>query len=148
MQRTSTRFARTRAPLRQIPARRWARGAAGLAVLCTLIAVAEPPQQSPSPNPDAPYLRPEANRLPDKNDQMQMRDDQAKKQGFEAANTERKRQIADDTSKLLELATQLKAEVDKTSKDTLSINVIRKAESIEKLAHGVKEKMKLTVGAS
>ena len=49
---------------------------------------------------------------------------------------------------LLELATQLKDEVDKTSKDTLSLNVIRKAESIEKLAHGVKEKMKLTMGAS
>jgi hypothetical protein len=85
---------------------------------------------------------------PDKNAQMQMHEDQSKKANFEAANAERKRQIADDTAKLLELATQLKAEVDKTSKDTLSINVIRKAESIEKLAHGVKEKMKLTMGAS
>jgi len=85
---------------------------------------------------------------PDKNQQMQMEDGQAKKQGFEKANVERKRQIAEDTSKLLELATQLKNEVDKTNKDTLSINVIKKAESIEKLAHGVKEKMKLTIGAS
>ena len=85
---------------------------------------------------------------PDKNAQMAMQDNKSKKASFEAANEERKRQIADDTSKLLELATQLKAEVDKTSKDTLSINVIRKAESIEKLAHGVKEKMKLTIGAS
>ena len=85
---------------------------------------------------------------PDKNAQMAMQNDRSKKASFEAANEERKRQIADDTSKLLALATQLKAEVDKTSKDTLSINVIRKAESIEKLAHGVKEKMKLTIGAS
>lgn len=85
---------------------------------------------------------------PDKNAQMKMHDEQAKKQGFEAANIERKKQILEDTSKLLELATQLKAEVDKTNKDTLSLNVIRKADSIEKLAHGVKEKMKLTVGAS
>jgi hypothetical protein len=38
--------------------------------------------------------------------------------------------------------------VDKTDKDTLSINVIRKAEMIEKLAKGVKEKMKLTAAAS
>jgi hypothetical protein len=121
------------------------RGAVGLGILTALMAVA---QQSPNPNPDKPYLMPEANRLPDKNAQMQMHDDQSKKAGFEAANTERKRQIADDTSKLLELATQLKAEVDKTSKDTLSLNVIRKAESIEKLARGVKEKMKLTMGAS
>ena len=85
---------------------------------------------------------------PDKNQQMGMQADQSKKQVFEKANAERKRQIADDTTKLLELATQLKAEVDKTSKDTLSIDVIKKAESIEKLAHGVKEKMKLTIGAS
>ena len=41
-----------------------------------------------------------------------------------------------------------KAEVDKTTKDTLSISVIRKADAIEKLAHEVKEKMKLTVGAN
>ena len=116
-----------------------------MAVLTTFMAVGQPPQQ---PIPDVPYLRPETNRPPDKNAQMQMHDDQAKARSVEAANAERKRQIADDTSKLLELATQLKAEVDKTSKDTLSINVIRKAESIERLAHGVKEKMKLTMGAS
>jgi hypothetical protein len=30
----------------------------------------------------------------------------------------------------------------------LSLNVIRKADEIEKLAHDVKEKMKLTVGGS
>jgi hypothetical protein len=34
--------------------------------------------------------------------------------------------------------------VDNTSKDTLSLDVIRKAEQIEKLAHSVKQKMKLT----
>jgi hypothetical protein len=146
MQRTSNRIAVHGARLFHGPARRWIRGAIGLTVLTTLIAVAQPPQ-APSGNHDAPYLRPEANRLPDKNDQMQLNSDQAKKQYFEAANAERKRQINDDTAKLLELATQLKSEVDKTSKDTLSINVIRKAESIEKLAKGVKEKMKLTVGA-
>jgi hypothetical protein len=38
--------------------------------------------------------------------------------------------------------------VDKTTKDTLSLSVIRKAGEIEKLAHNVKEKMKLTVGGS
>jgi hypothetical protein len=42
----------------------------------------------------------------------------------------------------------LKAEVDKTNKDMLSLNVIRKADEIEKLAHDVKEKMKLTIGGS
>jgi hypothetical protein len=147
MQRTSSRITTQGAEPPWNLVRRWIRPAAGLAVLTALLAAAQPAQQSTA-NPDRPYLLPEANRLPDKNDQMQLHDNQAKKQDFEAANAERKKQIADDTSKLLELATQLKAEVDKTSKDTLSINVIRKAESIEKLAKGVKEKMKLTVGAS
>jgi hypothetical protein len=61
-----------------------------------------------------------------------------------AASTQRKTQIADDTAKLLKLATDLKTEVDKTDKDTLSVNVIRKADEIEKLAHSVREKTKLT----
>jgi hypothetical protein len=147
MQRTSNRIAAQVTRPFHGPARRWIRGVTGLCALTALIAVAQPPQQNPGMNPDKPYLSPDANRLPDKNDQMKLNSDQSKKEHFEAANAERKRQIADDTAKLLELATQLKSEVDKTSKDTLSINVIRKAESIEKLAKGVKEKMKLTVGA-
>jgi hypothetical protein len=48
----------------------------------------------------------------------------------------------EDTDKLLALATQLKQEVDKTNKDVLSVDVIRKADEIEKLAHSVKERMK------
>ena len=146
MQRNSNRIAFDAPGFFRSPSRRWIRGAAGVAVMATLIAVAQPPQQSPSTGPDAPYLRPEANRLPDKNDQVKLNTDQAKRAHFEAANAERQKQIADDTAKLLALATELKSEVDKTSKDTLSINVIRKAESIERLAKGVKEKMKLTVG--
>jgi hypothetical protein len=67
-------------------------------------------------------------------------------QNLEAANAERRKQIADDSARLLKLATDLKAEVDKTTKDTLSLSVIRKAEEIEKLAHSVKDKMRLTAG--
>jgi hypothetical protein len=89
-----------------------------------------------------------ANQAPDANSQMQMHDSQAKQKEFSAANEERKRQIAEDSANLLKLATELKAEVDKTSKDTLSLTVIRKAGAIEKLAHDVKEKMKLTVGTN
>ena len=63
-----------------------------------------------------------------------------------AASTERRKQIADESAILLKLATDLKAEVDKTTKDTLSLNVIRKADQIEKLAHNVKEQMTTAVG--
>jgi hypothetical protein len=86
------------------------------------------------------------NRTPDANDMTRIREQQSKQQNFEAANIERKRQIAEDSARLLKLATDLKIEVDKTNKDTLSLIVIRKAEEIERLAHNVKEKMKLTVG--
>jgi hypothetical protein len=89
---------------------------------------------------------PEAEPVPDANAQMRMREENEKKQDFAAANAERKKQIAEDSAKLLKLATDLKAEVDKTNKDTLSLAVIRKADEIERLAHNVKEKMKLTVG--
>lgn len=87
-------------------------------------------------------------RIPDANDIMTMNQQQAKKNSFEAANLERKRQIADDVAQLLKLATELKAEVDKTGNVDVSVEVIRKAETIERLAAEVKEKMKLTVGAS
>jgi hypothetical protein len=40
------------------------------------------------------------------------------------------------------LSTELKDYVDKTNADVLSVEVLKKAEQIEKLAHSVKEKMK------
>jgi hypothetical protein len=58
------------------------------------------------------------------------------------ADSERKKQISDESTRLLAMAIALKVEVDKTTKDTLSLNVIRKADEIERLAKTVKEKMK------
>jgi hypothetical protein len=57
-------------------------------------------------------------------------------------NLQRQEDIKKDTDKLLSLATELKQDVDKTDENTLSVDVIKKAEEIEKLAHTVKEKMK------
>jgi nitric oxide reductase activation protein len=57
-------------------------------------------------------------------------------------NTDRQKKLVADTAKLLELANELKAAVDKSNKDTLSLDVVRKADAIEKLAHSVKEGMK------
>ncbi len=72
----------------------------------------------------------------------------SRKEKAEAAEAVRKQQLADDSARLLALAIALKAEVDKTSKDTLSLTVIRKADEIEKLAHTVREAIKQTAGAS
>jgi nitric oxide reductase activation protein len=125
-----------------------AAGFMAIAALAMLTGAAQPALQAPSQNPDKPYLLPEANRLPDANEQMKMRDKQATQQSFDEANAERKKQLSEDSAKLLSLAMALKVEVDKTNKDLLSLNVIRRADEIEKLAHNVKEKMKLTVGGN
>ncbi|MGA8272702.1 MAG: hypothetical protein WB919_14170 [Candidatus Sulfotelmatobacter sp.] len=47
-----------------------------------------------------------------------------------------------DTEKLLTLAQELKDSVGKTNVNILSVEVLKKANEIEKLAHSVKEKMK------
>lgn len=57
-------------------------------------------------------------------------------------NNDRQKRLVADTDKLLALATELKQEVDKTNKDIMSVDVIKKADEIEKLAHSVKERMK------
>jgi hypothetical protein len=51
-------------------------------------------------------------------------------------------QLLADTQKLYELTQELKAEVAKSNKGTLSIAVIKKAEEVEKLAKSLKEKMR------
>lgn len=55
---------------------------------------------------------------------------------------ERRKRLRSDTEKLLQLSTELKEQVEKASKDELSLDVVRKAAEIEKLAHDVKEHMK------
>jgi len=47
-----------------------------------------------------------------------------------------------DTDKLLKLSVELKQSVDQSDENVLSLDVIKKAEEIEKLARSVKEKMK------
>jgi hypothetical protein len=62
------------------------------------------------------------------------------------ANKKRQQDIRNDTDKLFQLATDLKAAVDKSNENLLSLDVVRKADEVEKLAKKVKEKMKEAVG--
>ncbi len=50
-------------------------------------------------------------------------------------------QIGEQTAQILKLAMDLKAEVDKTNKDVLSLRVIRKADEIQRLAHSARLRM-------
>lgn len=65
------------------------------------------------------------------------REKQAKMQ-----NEERQRRLVEDTEKLLALATQLHDDVAKSNKNILSIDVVKRADEIERLAHSVKDRMR------
>ena len=56
--------------------------------------------------------------------------------------SERQKQLVADTDKLLALTTALKEQVDDSNKNILSLDMIKKADQIEKLAHSVKERIK------
>jgi hypothetical protein len=58
------------------------------------------------------------------------------------AAKERVAALKNDTDKLLKLSVELKSYVDKSDENVLSLDVIKKAEEIEKLARSVKDKMK------
>jgi hypothetical protein len=58
------------------------------------------------------------------------------------ANQERQALLKADTDKLVKLAGELKDYVDKSNEYVLSLEVLKKAEEIEKLAHSEKDKMK------
>jgi hypothetical protein len=94
---------------------------------------AQNPRMPPMPQP--PQAPGQAS--PEDENKAKMERDMAKK-----ANQERQAAIKRDTDKLLKLATELKDYVDKTNEGVLSLDVVKKADEIEKLAHSVKEKMK------
>jgi hypothetical protein len=66
----------------------------------------------------------------------------------EAYNRRREKQIADASRKLLLLAISLKSELEDTPASGLSLDAIKKAKEIEKLAHDVKEMMRIDIVSS
>ena len=56
--------------------------------------------------------------------------------------TERQKRLEADTEKLVALTTALKEQVDESNKNVLSLDMVKKADEIEKLAHSVKERIK------
>jgi hypothetical protein len=94
--------------------------------------------QAPVPGP-RPLGRADSASAPDDAGEAQQQQvhDLAKK-----ANLAREAALKADTDKLLKLAVELKGYVDKSNEDVLSLDVVKKADEIEKLAHSVKDKMK------
>jgi hypothetical protein len=107
-----------------------------LVILFVLITVRPPVPLLARPSPQ--LVPPGIQEPPPENEgRAKMEKEMAKK-----ANQERQADLKRDTEKLLKLATELKEYVDKTNENVLSLNVLKKAEQIEKLAHSVKDKMK------
>jgi len=67
------------------------------------------------------------------------------KLNIEAYNKKREKDIADDSRKLLSLAIALNADLERSSGSALSSDAINKAKQIEKLAHDVKENMRINL---
>ena len=105
--------------------------------ICLLFAISSHGQtQAPKAPPQAPGQPPRMSGEVDET-QERLAHDMAKK-----ANLERHAVLKADTDKLLRLAVELKDSVDKSNENLLSLDVLKKAEEIEKLAHSVKDKMK------
>lgn len=68
--------------------------------------------------------------------------DQAQREQAIAANEQRQVEIKRDTEKMAELTQELKEFLDKNQPSVMSVDAIKKAEQIEKLAHNVRSKMK------
>jgi hypothetical protein len=102
-----------------------------------VVPIVVPIMQSPGMGPD--QTRPSPGARPDEEDEGRLR---AERDMAKRANQQRQAQLKRDTEHLLKLANELQEYVEKSNESILSLDVIKKAEEIEKLAHSVKEKMK------
>ena len=107
-----------------------------IAVLCTLVAVAAPVSAQQI------HLPPSVSQSQSMGSVPVTVGDAVQKQQAEAASLQRQVEIKRDTEKMFELTQELKDYLQKTGQCVMSVDAIKKAEQIEKLAKGVKSKMK------
>lgn len=120
---------------------RWRRGVQGWLMLAaiggsSLVAGQTGSWTAPSGAQDRPFDPTHRQEPPDPG-KVRMQEEQAKR-----VNDERQKRLVADTAKLYELAGELKEQVGKSDKNTLSVDVVKKAEEIERLARSVRDKMR------
>ena len=98
-------------------------------------------QRSPAMNSGQP-LDPPPSGVPPILNPPQIGNSQDDAQRAKAATEDRHKIVAGDVDRLVSLSNELKSDVDKTTKDQLSLDVIKKAKEIEKLAQDVQRRMK------
>jgi hypothetical protein len=106
-------------------------------LLVCFIAVSAAAQQVQTPRPAMPPVTASPPMVDDNDPNSRLEHEMQKK-----AAKERVAELKSDTDKLVKLSMELKGYVDKSDENVLSLDVIRKAEEIEKLAKSVREKMK------
>lgn len=95
------------------------------------------PGASPGTGTPAPPIG--AERLPEPDDPYAGR---MKREQAIAQQDDRRKKMVLDADRLLQLATDLKIEVDKSTRNETSVSAYNKADQIERLAHDVKQRLK------
>jgi nitric oxide reductase activation protein len=109
-----------------------------ITVVCiSLLSVVAPPQTNGG-TADSPDASPQVVTREERDSHIR----QIEREQEKARNKQRNQDLKKDTDKLLQLATDLKLAVDRSSDQTLSLDVLKKAEQVEKLSKSIQKKMK------
>ena len=108
----------------------------GLGVVCALLAIAAPASAQQMQLPPSVAQSQSMSSVP------VIVGDDIQRQQAEAANQQRQVEIKRDTEKMFELTQELKDYLQKAGQGIISLDAIKKAEQIEKLAKSVRSKMK------
>lgn len=125
---------------------RWFFAACGFMVLAAVSAAAQSPQHIAALSAAA-APSPSGARVPDSGVNAAASQPALPPAGSAPRQLSEQEELAQESARLVVLAKQLKAEVDSSRMDILSVQLIRTAQSIEKLAQGVKNKIKTAPGA-
>ena len=118
-----------------------------LSVACVAQGATSTPTTAVGYLPDRATTVTAVNQRPDANRLLEINTKRVLAQRFAAANAERKRQLDEDTARLFKLVAELNSELEKTDGAEVPLTAATRIDMIEKLAHAVKEKMKLTMAA-
>ena len=114
----------------------------------SLFFVSLAPAQSKPPSPNQSQMNPPqiqriaAAREAEMDNTLVEPHQQLQREMLVRAVLERQAELKRDTEKLVALVAELKQNVDKTNTNILSVDVIKKAQEIQKLAKSVQDKMK------
>ena len=108
--------------------------------ICLLLAFCVPQQLSSKQQPQPPA--PPRLDIPQSDESGPSLPPRIQKDMEKRANEQRQTDLKRDTDRLVKLSTELKEYVDKSNSNILSLDVIKKADEIERLAHSVKTRMR------